>query len=134
MVQSKKCKRNPGYAAKRKTGSPPPGSRAPLPARPRRVPARGNIHAPAKHGPGTDRSVLCFFQLTIILEIVAVSQGCHNNGPQIVWLKQQTFILLSSGGQKCEIQVSTVLLPSGCSEGESFLASYSTWWPAILGL
>ena len=137
VVESKKCKQNPGCAVRRKTWLLPLPGHAPLLGRLGQVPAHGNVLSPwAKPGPGPDHSVLRCLQLAVILETGDCSsfQGCCNNGPQTVWLKQQRFLLLASGSQKCEIQASAVLIASGGPEQESLLASSSTWWPAVLGL
>jgi len=120
VVKSKKCKRNPGCAVRRKTWLLPLPGCASLPGRFRQVPARGNVLSPgAKPGPGPDRSVLHCLQSAVVLETGDCSsfQGCRNNGPQTAWLKQQAFILLASGGQKCEIQASAMLAASGGPDG-----------------
>ena len=120
VVKSKKCKRNPGCAVRRKTWLLPLPGCASLPGRFGQVPARGNVLLPgAKPGPGPDRSVLHCLQSAVVLETGDCSsfQGCRNNGPQTAWLKQQTFILLASGSPKCEIQASAMLAASGGPDG-----------------
>lgn len=58
----------------------------------------------------------CGSAARITLLVISLDLGCHNQVPQTGWLKQRTFISLSSGGWKCEMRV-----PTWSGSGESSL-------------